>query len=43
LDESVLLWKGEINKENVEFDRLEGHYLGVIDIKINNAENSIPT
>ena len=40
LDESVVLWKGEINKENQDNNRLDGHGLGVIDIKFNEEENS---
>jgi hypothetical protein len=39
LDESVVLWKGGITKENEENLRLEGHGLGVIDIKFSEDES----
>jgi hypothetical protein len=29
--------KGEISKENKEYNKLEGHFLGVVDLKFNTA------
>ncbi|CAD8149068.1 unnamed protein product [Paramecium pentaurelia] len=35
LDETVALWKDKVSKEN-EPQRLEGHFLGIVDIKFSN-------
>jgi WD40 repeat protein len=35
LDETVALWKGKVSKEN-EPSRLEGHSLGIVDVKFYN-------
>lgn len=41
LNESVVLWKGAITKENEENIRLEGHGLGVIDILFSDDESKL--
>ncbi|CAD8141631.1 unnamed protein product [Paramecium octaurelia] len=35
LDETVALWKDKVSKEN-EPQRLEGHFLGIVDVKFSN-------